>query len=167
MIGRLLPTAGEAVDAGGREAVGGLRREHLKVDANAVVLLPGAGLVVPEGVMTRAGMAGTHGIEVLSFAFCRENLRVMRDGVERDSFVRPDEMGEFARKLNILLGQATVELEPLGLPIRAFAIDGYVDFSAGKPFAEHIAQGGIEGSPLERKPNCGVQEAVIDGAQFD
>ena len=38
------------VDAGGDEPVGGLRRQQQMVDADAVVLLPGAGLIVPEGV---------------------------------------------------------------------------------------------------------------------
>ena len=39
-----------AVDAGVDQPVGGLRRQQQMVDADAVVLLPGAGLVVPEGV---------------------------------------------------------------------------------------------------------------------
>ena len=38
------------VDAGGGEPVGGLRREQHVVDADAPVLLPGAGLIIPERV---------------------------------------------------------------------------------------------------------------------
>jgi len=38
------------VDADAGQQVGGLRREQGVVDADAVVPLPGAGLIVPEGI---------------------------------------------------------------------------------------------------------------------
>ena len=50
MVGWLFPGAHMLVDAGGGQAVGGLRREQQMIDADAVVLLPGAGLVVPERI---------------------------------------------------------------------------------------------------------------------
>ena len=50
VIRRLLPGAGETVDAGGDEPVGRLRRQQQMIDADAVVLLEGAGLIVPERV---------------------------------------------------------------------------------------------------------------------
>ena len=39
-----------AVDAGVDQPVGGLRRQQHVIDADAVVFLEGAGLVIPEGV---------------------------------------------------------------------------------------------------------------------
>src|SRR6185503_6683701 len=60
VVGRLLPAAGELVDAGSVEAVGRLRRHQDMVDADAMVLLPGAGLVVPEGVDAGLRVAGAH-----------------------------------------------------------------------------------------------------------
>ena len=60
MVGRLGLAALVLVDADGREAVGGLRREQQMVDAQAVVLLPGAGLVIPVGVLRPLDMDGAH-----------------------------------------------------------------------------------------------------------
>ena len=47
-----------AVDAGIDEPVGGLRRQQHVVDADAVVLGPGAGLIVPERVEAAGVAAG-------------------------------------------------------------------------------------------------------------
>src|SRR5690606_32661408 len=46
----LLPCAHMLLDRCASKAVGGFRRQQQVVNADAVVLLPGAGLVVPEGV---------------------------------------------------------------------------------------------------------------------
>ena len=51
-----------AVDAGIDQPVGGLRRQQQMVDADAVVLLPGAGLVVPEGVEVAGVADGANGV---------------------------------------------------------------------------------------------------------
>lgn len=48
MIGRLFPAPGGAVDAGRAEQISGLRRQHQMIDADAVVFLPGAALVIPK-----------------------------------------------------------------------------------------------------------------------
>src|SRR5262249_15470726 len=53
VIRRLLPAAHVLVDADGDQPIGRLRRQQQMIDADAVVLLPGAGLVVPKRV--RAG----------------------------------------------------------------------------------------------------------------
>ena len=53
VVGRLVPAAHMLVDAGIDEAVGRLRRQQQVVDADAVVLLPGAGLIIPERVERR------------------------------------------------------------------------------------------------------------------
>ena len=53
VVRRLLPGADVLVDADAGQPVGGLRRQQQMVDADAVVLLPGAGLIVPEGVVLR------------------------------------------------------------------------------------------------------------------
>ena len=53
VVGRLLPGAHVLVDARRGEPVGGLRRQQQVVDADAPVLLPGAGLIVPERVEAR------------------------------------------------------------------------------------------------------------------
>src|SRR6266545_8048974 len=50
VVGRVGPAAFGLVDAGGGEPIGGLRREQEVVDAQAPVLRPAAGLVVPERV---------------------------------------------------------------------------------------------------------------------
>src|SRR4051812_29476240 len=49
VVGGLLHVARVAVGLDALEAVGGLGREQVEVDADAVVTLPGAGLIVPEG----------------------------------------------------------------------------------------------------------------------
>ena len=54
VIGRLLPGAHIAVDADIDQPVAGLRRHQQMIDAQAPVLLPGAGLIIPEGVLARA-----------------------------------------------------------------------------------------------------------------
>src|SRR5579871_3058947 len=51
VIGRLVEGPGALVDGRRGEPVGGERRQEHVVDADAVVLLPGAGLIVPEGVV--------------------------------------------------------------------------------------------------------------------
>ena len=50
VVGRLLPGRGRACRCRRGQPVGGLRRQQQVVDADAVVLLPGAGLIVPERV---------------------------------------------------------------------------------------------------------------------
>src|SRR5437588_38834 len=50
VVGGALPGAHVLVDTGGEEAVGRLGRHQHVVDADAVVLLPGARLIVPERV---------------------------------------------------------------------------------------------------------------------
>ena len=62
VVGRVGQAAYGLVDAGGREAVGGLRREQQVVDAQAPVLGPAAGLVVSERVDGRVGLEGAHGV---------------------------------------------------------------------------------------------------------
>ena len=57
VVGRLFPSAHVLVDAGADEPVGGLRRQQHMVDADAVVLLPGAGLIVPERVEAGLSLA--------------------------------------------------------------------------------------------------------------
>src|SRR5690606_9416853 len=54
----LRPGARTLVDAGRDEPVGGARREQVMIDADAVVLLPGASLIVPESVMPRRVLTG-------------------------------------------------------------------------------------------------------------
>jgi hypothetical protein len=58
----LFPGAGEAVHLGAAQTVGGLRGEQHVVDTDAVVLLPGAGLIVPERVDAGAGLAGAQSV---------------------------------------------------------------------------------------------------------
>ena len=50
------------VNPGRGEAVGGLRRKHQVVDTYAVVLGPGAGLVIPECVLPGQRVAGADGV---------------------------------------------------------------------------------------------------------
>src|SRR5262249_39912740 len=50
VVGRLLPATHMLVDADRAEPVGRLRGEHEVIDADAVVLLPGTGLVIPESI---------------------------------------------------------------------------------------------------------------------
>ena len=62
MIRRLFPASRKTIDSRGGHAVGGLRRQQQVVDADAVVLLPGPGLIVPECVDPGARMAGAYRI---------------------------------------------------------------------------------------------------------
>ena len=62
MVRGLLPAANVAVDDHAGQAVGGLRREQQVVDADAVVPLPGPGLIVPEGVAAGAPSAAMIGV---------------------------------------------------------------------------------------------------------
>src|SRR5215831_210818 len=50
VIGWLVPAADMAVDARIDQAVGGLRRQQQMIDADAVILCPCAGLVIPKAV---------------------------------------------------------------------------------------------------------------------
>ena len=56
MVGWLLPGPDVAVDADIDQPVAGLRRQQEMVDPKAPILLPGAGLVVPEGVVPGASV---------------------------------------------------------------------------------------------------------------
>ena len=50
VVGRLFPGPDMPVDAGGHKGVGCLRGEQDMVDPDPPILLPGAGLIVPEGI---------------------------------------------------------------------------------------------------------------------
>ena len=50
VVGRLFPGPHVAIDADAGEPVGGGRRQQHVIDADAVVLLPGAGLIIPERI---------------------------------------------------------------------------------------------------------------------
>src|SRR5438105_699794 len=87
MVGRLFPGAHVFVDGRAGELIGGWRREQDVVDADAVVLLPGAGLVVPErvealAIITRAyRVRKTHVAEhTKSFAGARQEQCVAGPG---------------------------------------------------------------------------------------
>src|SRR5665647_3933894 len=62
VVGRLVPGAHVIIDAGVGQPVGGLRRQQQVVDADAVVLLPGPGLVVPERVQVGSIAGGADGV---------------------------------------------------------------------------------------------------------
>src|SRR5260370_330394 len=62
VVGRLLPVAHMLIDAGRGEPVGGLRRKQEMVDANSIILLPGAGLIVPERKGARAIARGANSV---------------------------------------------------------------------------------------------------------
>ena len=49
---------GRGIDLAGLKPVGGLRRQQQMVDAQALVLLVGAGLIIPERVAVRLVVAG-------------------------------------------------------------------------------------------------------------
>ena len=77
-----------AVDAGIDQPVGGLRRQQQVVDANAVVLLPGAGLIIPErikvaGIARRADGVGEPEIEQRAelLAGLRQKQRIILPGL--------------------------------------------------------------------------------------
>ena len=65
-------------DRGRAEAVGGLRRQQQVVDADAVVLLPGAGLVVPERVGAGRIGGGAHGFRETEIDQTPEGLPRLR-----------------------------------------------------------------------------------------
>ena len=62
VVRRLLPAARSRIDLAFDQPVRGLRRQQHVVDAKPVVLLPGAGLVVPEGVAMRLVVTGAIGV---------------------------------------------------------------------------------------------------------
>ena len=62
MIGGLVAATHLAVNGARLQSVRGLRRQQQVVDADAVVLGPGAGLIIPERVLVRLGIAGAEGI---------------------------------------------------------------------------------------------------------
>ena len=64
MVRRLLAAANLLVDGAALETVGGLRREQDMIDADTVILLPGAGLIIPERVLVGLGVAGAEGVGV-------------------------------------------------------------------------------------------------------
>ena len=67
-----------AVDAGIGEPVGGLRRQQQVIDADAVVLGPGAGLVVPERVEVGCVADGADGVGQAEIDQCAELLPGLR-----------------------------------------------------------------------------------------
>src|SRR5579871_4173016 len=58
MVGGLVPAAHMLVDLRLDEAIGGLWRQQQMIDADAVVLLPGASLIIPKGVEASRIAAG-------------------------------------------------------------------------------------------------------------
>src|SRR5262245_43294532 len=62
MVGGLLPGARMPVDAGGKKPIGRLRGGQDVIDADAVVLLPGPGLIVPERVDPGLGQTCAHDV---------------------------------------------------------------------------------------------------------
>ena len=62
MVRRLLAPAHHAVDLRLAQTVGGLRREQEMVDTDAVVALPGAALIVPEGETVAGRMTLADGV---------------------------------------------------------------------------------------------------------
>src|SRR5258705_3217596 len=64
MVRWLLLAARALVDAAIGEPVDGLRRQGQVVDAQTVVLLPGAGLVMPEGVVAGLRISRRDGVGV-------------------------------------------------------------------------------------------------------
>src|SRR5947208_12290867 len=63
VVGRFFPAAHVLVDACADQPIGGLRREEKMVDADPVILLPGARLVVPKRVGARAVASGADRVE--------------------------------------------------------------------------------------------------------
>src|SRR6185437_901338 len=81
MVGRLVPATHMFVDAAGLEAIGRLRRQHNVIDADAVILLPCARLVVPEGVAVRLRVTGAECIgeaEILDALQRRTGFRLVQ-----------------------------------------------------------------------------------------
>src|SRR5204862_103498 len=64
MVGGFFPSPHVLVDAAGDEAVGGLRRQKDVVDADAAILLPAAGGVIPKRIELRLRVAGPDGVGV-------------------------------------------------------------------------------------------------------
>src|SRR3546814_18776399 len=64
LVGGLGLAARAAVDLAALQQVGGLRRQQEVIDAQALVVLPAAALVVPEGIEVRRAVQGTEGIGV-------------------------------------------------------------------------------------------------------
>ena len=75
MVGRLVGAARLAIDAGRLESIGGLGRQQQMIDAQSLVALPAAGLVVPEGVEPRLRMQRPDGIGVAEV----RNLRTLEE----------------------------------------------------------------------------------------
>ena len=68
---------GRGIDLAGLEPVGRLRRQQQMIDAEALVLLPGARLIVPERVAMRLVVAGAEGVgqaEIDERLECRAGL---------------------------------------------------------------------------------------------
>src|SRR5262249_5125058 len=60
----LLAATHMLVDLAGFETIGSLRRQENVIDADAVVFLPGTGLIIPKRILMRLGMAGAEGFRV-------------------------------------------------------------------------------------------------------
>ena len=80
-----------------RQVVGGLRREQQVVDADAVVPLPGAGLVVPEGVAARRAVGLHVGVGEAEPLQRPERRRGSRAGTARRPSTRPGRRRRRAR----------------------------------------------------------------------
>src|SRR6185369_4982378 len=78
MIGRLVAFADMLVDPAIAQPIQPLRREQNMVDADAVILAPGAGLIVPERILPGRLVTGAEGIGIAQ----------MFDGSERGSGLR-------------------------------------------------------------------------------
>jgi hypothetical protein len=100
MVGSPLLAAGPAVDVDGVQPVGGLWREQQVVDAQTIVLLPGAALIVPIAVAVRLVVQGAVGLGVAQ--------------VEQDPKTPPGlrlaqgVVGEGGRIIDIVVGRADV-----------------------------------------------------------
>src|SRR5690242_4988846 len=64
VVGRLIEAARLAVDLAITEAIGGLGREQQVVDAQALVALPAARLIIPEGIAMGIGTACAKGVGI-------------------------------------------------------------------------------------------------------
>src|SRR5262249_17066677 len=62
VVGWLFPGTHVTVDAGSRQPICRLRRQQQVIDADAVVLLPSAGLIIPERVESWCVAGRAHGI---------------------------------------------------------------------------------------------------------
>src|SRR5580692_10400233 len=63
MVGGLVAGSHLLVDRDRLQLVGGLRRQEQMVDADAVVLLPGASLIIPKAVEARSVGGGAQGVD--------------------------------------------------------------------------------------------------------